>query len=601
MSVHQLLYVFILGLVLLISGCSKQESPNNAANAAANFTWSPESINNLLPYVPWNTPFLMASTHNFDSSNGVAESIAKPVLTALLSQFTDVDSKIEEAIQNRIDKNNGDKTGKMQKVIKTELNNTIHLLRNFRADAQTWGLHADGRDDFIIYITQSTPVMKFTTENVETFKKRMNTNGIFAKLATPDILAEVLQVKELNFNNDTWTVYDITPILCYDYNQGRNSELEPVCKRSADEHHYAAAVAIHYGKDNIVTTTLLLDAKDSVLPQLLNKASEPMTTAMLPINSGNIHDFTCMKSAPLTELVIGRLTQMVQPQAMEDEELSKSINAMRTWSNQYPSANILTLLNGKEIIFETQLEVADHDSISAIHNMTTGTREFSPDIIAGLQISANLQKLSEILLQKLNDADKNNRKVSQMSQNLDELKSFITPVDAIHLEIKKLIFSKDNIEFDGKFSLYGNDIKSLTDTVYSMFGASGPALNTPGTFRLIDTSEMFSSPINEVLKESEYAVASPSYDLNVRSAVTGPDTLLDLIIKVPAVKIILSRYNIFYHNRGICHSINISDDACDKLPARFLDLFDDKAGMEITASSTEKVITYQVRYDFSVK
>lgn len=582
-TVQHLISIFLA--ISTVAGCAKQTAPENAAQAAIQ-TWSQESVNHLLDYAPYDSPFILSSTHHYNAQTGMLENAAKPVLNAILQQFSDIDAQINESIQRKSDTNDG----KIAQILKSELDNVVHLARNFTEDAPGWGLHSNGHDDYIVYISHNAPVLKFSAEDVEVFRSRIQTQSAFQKLTASEANTEI-SVKEIAFNDELWTIYDMTPIVCHKYNQGGNSIYEPVCQRAVDEHHYAEAIAMHFGKDNIVTTALLLDDNDAILPALLKKADAPLTASMLK-DMADVHHFTRIKTAPLAELAIDRFSRMHQPQIMANRNIANAVQMARNLSIEFPSAEFRTHLNGNEVIIDSQIEVSDREQITNYRTMAMGTFEFSPDLQAGLQLSVNLHKTADLLYQHA----KKYPFLKQISQSIGKLRSNTRTIDALHLEIKQLVFGQDRIDFDGKLAMYGSEIQNLVEDAYAMMGAENlPEHDMPRPQQMLDMSEMLSAPLNEVLRESEYTIASSSYDLNTQSAVTNPSRMLDFVARKPIFKLILSKYNPFKSFPKTCETAGISEDTCDKLPMRFLDLFDENAGIQMRIESTETALKIQTR------
>lgn len=600
MSTQHFTYYFIISFLLLFAGCSKNISPTNAAQAASSLVWNIESINNLLPFAPQNTPFIMASTHGFEHHNGISENIAKPVLNAILTEFPEINTKINNSLNTNYNTDNDNSAQILHQIILAQFNNYLHLIQNYPQEAHKWGLHPNGHHDYIFYISNDIPTLKFTAENAQTLKSYLNSHGIISNLANSKPFNKFISIKEYEINGELWTIYDLTKIICHE--QDSNSDFEPLCRQAPDIHHYAAAIAIHYGNDNIVTTAFMMDNHDAILPELLKTAEAPVTPAMLPSVTKDIHHFTIIKTSPLNDLIHRKLTQILRPEAFQKDYITNVVTPFKTLATQYHSIEFQTRMNNNQIILDTNFKAADLEQLTNLKDVTTGTRPFSNNIQTGIQISANLHKIYSIFSQRAEKYFGKRQNINNLSIKFSLIKSYIKLIDAVNIEIKHFFPGNDNIEFDGKISLYGKNIHSIVQKAYGMMGNDQmPELNTPRPMQIIDTSEMFSAPLNEVLKESEYSTASSSYDLNEASPVTNSNTMIHLIVKTPILKTIQSRYHVLNPSQKLCQTMNFSEETCTAVPSRLLELFDDNAGFELKYGSNETAETLQMQYNFSLK
>lgn len=522
---QQLVLGIAMASLVFAAGCKNKGAVDTGVAQAVNEDkWVIADVNGLLPYVPENTPMVLASTRQLDMDNLALKNIYSMLSKSIVNSLKNIETKFEAKKQARPNaKGVAEYEGVMQ--IYTVLK---PLLENEGQGALLWGLDEKAHVDFIAYVDGVNPVAKISLKDNVKFETKIleliavTKKVLPAKYALPDMT-------ERKVEDETFRIISLKPYV--DNTHG-------VCVLCDDAHksYLPSNLVIHIGKKT-ATFALLEDSfDDAALKRIVSPAAAPLKKEAFGkidadmLLTGYVNNQAAYRSLLqpqfkpfLTDIIGSELT------AACETEITALINkfpklAMSTQVSVENGAsnNLVLHMTDKEML----------KKIQALHVNAVDIKTASPIVSASLNIdldgtiallnetrAAMLEKPYECgVLKELPDTIKDvTRTVSD-----PQMKMFISGMTGISVILDKLDLKAEPKAVEALVALSGTKFGMTVPMALTMASALSPEIRDmvalqKGTPKEIDLSNLMNQPfkLNAIYHDTALVVGTSNYDVKM--------------------------------------------------------------------------------------
>ena len=167
----------ILGIALaslfFAPACKKNDSANTgtAAHAIEEENWVVADVNGLLPYVPENTPMILASTRELDMGNPLLKTTTDAFFKSVITSGDQLIAQLDEL--KKKNPNFRSSSIESMEVLTHAYTQFKPILENYAQGAPLLGLNEHGHIDFVAYIDGIQPVVKLTLKDSKKFETQV--------------------------------------------------------------------------------------------------------------------------------------------------------------------------------------------------------------------------------------------------------------------------------------------------------------------------------------------------------------------------------------------------------------------------------------------
>ena len=526
--------VLSLASVFCVSGCKKSSEPAKSTEEVVQSikAWNKSDVNSLLAYIPADTPTVLVTTREVDSSHPAFSTLMKKSL----KYYDDSMKSFERQLSHY-----SDETGKK---VYDSLKSLRPLIENYEANAAEWGLDPKWHTDAAFYSSNDTFVVKITVADSQKVKAKLDSYIAEWTRAAKQDTDSPITFTELKAGSSTWYVYVAT------------AELKDINDSKA-----SLPSMIAYNLDNnILTLTSVKPGDTATLEKMLKIQDKPLTKDALGKIEKNAQAVGFVDTIKFTNQLLNSDTTKDLVKESADFELTpvcvKDINSIVA---QFPKIRFVAKIEPTgEIISETVVQMSDKEELAkikalTIDHLTVGGENSMAAVSLNLKLSDAIQYLQDTTkrisehkyeCESMNPLIPDFWTMTILGLSNPKVKMITSAFTGANVAIDKLNMAGNNIEVEAVANLTGPKLASDYPMLAGMAALSDPKLGQllimkKGEIKNIDLAEVVEQPlkVNALLTDTDIVVGTETYDVKAISSGkrTNDGTILSLSINTAIV------------------------------------------------------------------
>lgn len=494
-----------------------QQAIEQAPKAPKN--WDKTEVNGLLAYVPSDTPFIMASTREFDVNSPVVKDFMARA-GKLMTQMQSLQDTVKKFAQSDEDLKSLTDSFELGAQL-------LPLYADYQKNAPEFGLNPINSDS-VMYMDGANAVFKLTVDDSAKLKAKL--------MPIIDLVIKILSEDGIEIaKEDTAarTVYTLKEKISRDDILGLPEEDR---KDSPDT---AMKLIVDYGADD-VTAVLSFDAKAEIdIDRMLKPAANPLTKDKL----GAIDETTAGlgyidNAGAIKKMLAAPASRELLNEFFGFDLTAECASEISALVSDYPRLTFAQrFVGGKEYRLDSTLVFADKEELNNIKALQVGHQDISDDKTQfSFGINFDLLKTIGFIAAKANAAAAKEYKCASFKEFRDDLidmtKTLQSPefaqysdsflkITGINIGIHRLDLTKFGegvVDFDGILNVSGNPIVNAAKLVASeLSGDFGALLSLTANAEKpleLDLSKLLpGQKLNVYMTDANFMAASPSYDI----------------------------------------------------------------------------------------